>query len=116
MQTHECFDWILNEYKDEFTAKELAEAAAVPEATISTFRKGKKNAGIEIFDKLRSGLRKVSPRAYLHLHCLMAEQELDVVKLAAMAPLHTQGEILKAIGSNGIFRHSSNNELTVSLR
>lgn len=116
MQTYECFDWVLDQYKDEFTAKELAEAAGVPAATISSFRKGKKNAGIEIFDRLRIGLRQVSPLAYLHLHCLMAEQELDIVKLAAMAPLHTQGEILKAIASNGIFRHSSNNELTVSIR
>ncbi|MBD1899475.1 helix-turn-helix domain-containing protein [Trichocoleus sp. DQ-A3] len=116
MQTHECFDWILNKYKDEFTAKELAEAAGIPTSTISSFRKGKKNAGIEIFDKLRSGLRQVSPHAYLHLHCLMAEEELDVVKLAAMAPLQVQGEILKAIGSNGVFRHSSDNELTASIR
>lgn len=112
MQTSECLDWILNEYRSEFTAKELAEASGVPTSTISSFRKGNKNSGIEIFDKIRAGLRKISPNAYLHLHCLMAAGELDIVKLAVTAPLNVQGEILKAIGSNGIFRSSSSNSLS----
>ena len=85
MQTYECFDWILNEYQQEFTAKDLALASGVPESTISSFRKGRKNPGVEIFDKLRLGLRKVSPAAYLRFHCLMASSELDLVKLAAIA-------------------------------
>ena len=107
MNTHECLDLVLNDYKDQFTAKDLAKITGVPESTISAFRRGEKNPGVKIFDRIREGLLEISPGAYMRFMSLLTASELDVVQLAAMAPLHVQGEILSAIASNGIFRKSA---------
>lgn len=103
METHECLDVVLNEYKHQFTAKDLAKAAQVPESTISAFRRGEKNPGVKIFDRIRQGLQICSPSAYLRFMSLLTTTELDIVQLVATAPLHVQSEILACMASNSVF-------------
>lgn len=107
MKTYQCLDLVLNEYKDYFSAKDLAKAAGIPESTLSAFRRGDKNPGVKIFDRIRAGLGQISPSAYMRFMSLLAISEIDVVKMVATAPLHVQGEILSAIASNGVFRKSA---------
>lgn len=107
METYQCLDLVLNEYKDYFSAKDLAKAAGIPESTLSAFRRGDKNPGVKIFDRIRAGLGQISPSAYMRFMSLLAISEIDVVKMVATAPLHVQGEILSAIASNGVFRKSA---------
>ena len=107
LETYQCLDLVLNEYKEYFSAKELAKVAGIPESTLSAFRRGEKNPGVKIFDRIRAGLGQISPSAYMRFMSLLAISEIDVVKMAAMAPLHVQGEILSAIASNGVFRKST---------
>ncbi|AFZ55523.1 hypothetical protein [Cyanobacterium aponinum] len=108
MKTHECLDIVLTEYKDFFCARDLARISGVPEVTLSLFRNGEKNTGVKIFDKIREGLKKLSPEAYQRFIELLAEAELeppkpDLVKLIAEAPFSVQAEVLKTIASNGVF-------------
>ncbi len=107
LETYQCLDLVLNEYKEYFSAKELAKVAGIPESTLSAFRRGEKNPGVKIFDRIRAGLGQISPNAYMRFMSLLAISEIDVVKMAAMAPLHVQGEIPSAIASNGVFRKST---------
>lgn len=110
METYKCLDLVLKEYKDYFDAKDLARAAGVPESTLSNFRKGDKNPGVKIFDRIRKGLSEICPSAYLRFMGLLATSEMDLAKMAAMAPLHVQGKILTAIASSGVFRQSRGEE------
>lgn len=110
METYKCLDIVLKEYKDYFGAKDLAKAAGIPEATLSKFRRGDKNPGVKIFDNIRKGLSDISPAAYVRFMSLLANTEMDLVTMAAMAPLHVQGEILTAIASSGVFRKSRQEE------
>lgn len=107
METYKCLDRVLKEYKDSFDAKDLAHAAGIPESTLSKFRKGEKNPGVKIFDRIRKGLSDISPSAYAHFMGLLATSELNLVSMVSTAPLHVQGEILTAIASNRVFTKSS---------
>jgi len=110
METYKCLDLVLKEYKDYFSAKDLAQVIGIPESTLSRFRKGETNPGIKIFDRIRKGLSEICPSAYVRFMSLLATSEMDLVKMAAMAPLPVQGEILTAIASSGIFRNSRQEE------
>lgn len=113
MKTYECLDIVLKEYKDYFTARDLAKVANIPETTISAFRKGETNSGVKIFDRIRMALHTISPLAYSRFMQLLSEleeeetviSEIDskIIKGLEKAPLEIQREILRTIASNRLF-------------
>jgi transcriptional regulator with XRE-family HTH domain len=113
MKIHQCFDRVLKQYN--ITGKQLSEVSGVTQAAISDFRNGKKNPGTDTLDRLLAALKEISPQASLQLCFLMAGEEIDLVKLVAIAPLKTQGAILRTIGSCGVFQLPHSTPTTANL-
>lgn len=124
MKTYECLDIVLKEYRDYFTARDLAKVANLPETTISAFRKGEINSGVQTLDKIRIGLYKISPIAYHRFIQLLSELD-DITEISKVdaqiingiekLPLDIQREIIKTIAANRLFSRLEASNIVTSV-
>lgn len=124
MLTHECLDIVLKEYRNYFTARELAKTAGMSDQYLCAFRKGEINSGVQTLDKIRVALYKISPLAYNRFMQLLSELDdipvmskvdSQIINGIEKLPLDIQREIIKTIASNRLFTRLAESNVVTSV-